>query len=111
MRTYCIEDLNSEHIERLRSQLTSLGLTSGMDDLFWLDVPSNLYTAEQKDHAEKCGPYSLGLELQKDSIRLELLVRARSIMRCSCVAYATPEQRFYAIEWLDRLLKEHDIPA
>ena len=43
------------------------------------------------------------------SLKLELLVRARGKIRCSCVSYATPAQREYIVDYLDAFIKEHDI--
>lgn len=111
MRNYLIDDLTEENVKTIRKVLESKNMNGSMDDIYWLDLPESLYSSEQKDHAKECGPYSFGIEVLEDSLRMELLVRARSILRCSCVAYASPEQRSFAIDWVDTLLKEHDIPA
>jgi len=36
-------------------------------------------------------------------------VRAQGKLRCSCVAYATPEQRAHIMDYMDNLLRELDI--
>ena len=48
----------------------------------------------------------MGLEIEENFVRLELLVRARSRMRCECVHYASPELRDRMIVWLENLLAE-----
>ena len=53
----------------------------------------------------------MALETGRDWVRLEFLVRARQILRCSCVAYATKEQCDYMMDYLDTTLKEWDIPV
>ncbi|NJB66776.1 hypothetical protein GGQ74_000416 [Desulfobaculum xiamenense] len=111
MRLYCIDDLTEDNVKRLEATFDANGMKGSMDGMYWLDIPESLYTDEQTAHAAQCGPYSLGIETLENGVRMELLVRARNIIRCSCVAYATPEQRLYAIEWLDSALREQDIPA
>jgi hypothetical protein len=124
MRLYVINDLKENQMARVASALRDRGMASSMDGLFWVELPENMLTDEQKDHLQECGPYCMGLELLGETghenrlpgshgpmVALELLVRARSTLRCSCIAYATPEQRSYAIEFTDKLMRELDIQA
>lgn len=111
MRTYRIEDLQPEHVERLARALDARGLGSGMDGLYWLPLPPNLLSADQLEHAPECGPHVLSLELLDEGLSLELLVRARGRLRCSCVCYAAPAQRAWGMDTVDALLRELDIPS
>lgn len=124
MRLYVINDVQENEIARVRKALTERGMAASMEGLFWVEVPHDLLTAEQKEHLNECGPFCMGLEIidayAQDSrvpgshgpmLALELLVRARSTLRCSCIAYATSDQRIQAIEFLDSLLRELDIQA
>ena len=65
----------------------------------------------QKEHMQSCGPHVFGLEVEEDSLRMELLVRAKNRMRCDCVHYATPELRAHMITWLDQMLTDLGIVA
>lgn len=111
MRTYHIEDLRREDVERLRRALDARGLVSGMDGLYWFTLPPDLLTPEQREHAPRCGPHVLSLEVLDNALSLELLVRARGILRCSCIAYADQSQRAWGMDTLDTLLRELDIPV
>jgi len=111
VRTYRIEDLDPGHVERLARALDARGQNSGMDGLYWFTLPPDLLTAEQMEHAPECGPHILSLELLDEAVSLELLVRARGRLRCSCVAYANPAQRAWGMDTLDALLRELDIPT
>ncbi len=111
MRIYMVNDLTPEQMTRLRAHLDRKDMASSMNDLYWLDVPPELLTQEQRDHLPDCGPYSMGLELLDNAVQLELLVRARNKIRCSCVAYADADQRAYALDALDRLFHDLDIPV
>ncbi|MFW5735068.1 MAG: hypothetical protein ACOCWR_08420 [Oceanidesulfovibrio sp.] len=111
MRSYMIEDLAKESTERIAKRLNDMELNSSIDGVWWLNLPDDLLTPEQKDHAESCGPHAVALEMEDDRLKMELLVRCRQVMRCACIAYATPEQRCRLIDWLDDLLKSLDIPV
>ena len=111
MRSYRIDDLLPEQVERFADHMRNRNLAGSLDGLFWLEVPDDLLANEQKEHKDKCGPYSLSVETGEDWVQMELLVRARSILRCSCVAYATPAQREPLIDMLDTIFKELDIPV
>ena len=109
MRWYGIDDITEEDTAKLAATLTEMELTSGMDGLFWLPVPAEMLSPVQQEHVESCGPHVMGLEIEENFVRLELLVRARGRMRCECVHYASPELRDRMIVWLENLLAELDI--
>jgi len=111
MRIYMVNDLTPDQMTKLRAHLDRKDMASAMDGLYWLDMPENLLSDEQREHLQGCGPYSMGLELLDDCVQLELLVRARNKIRCSCVAYADAEQRTFAIDAVDTLFHDLDIPV
>jgi hypothetical protein len=111
MRTYNIEELDPEQISKVKRYLDREGYQSPLDDIYWFELPNRLLTQEQDNHSEYCGPYFLSVETGQTWLKLELLVRARKKFRCSCIAYATPEQRHFGIELLDQTLKNLDIPV
>ena len=109
MRMYVIDELRPKDVERVEKSLTRKKMGGTLDRFYWLPVPDELLGEEQKKHLQECGPYGFGLECENCKLTLELLVRARGKLRCSCIAYATPAQRKYVIEFLDKLLRELDI--
>jgi hypothetical protein len=111
MRSYCIDEFVPGELERLAERLDSMGLSSGMDDLYWLPVPTNLLTPLQKKHEGECGPYVLALEILDEALRLELLVRARNRLRCDCVAYAEQRLVNHMIIYVHALLDEFKITS
>lgn len=110
MRLYVVEDLQPDYLKRLQTALEERKLSGSVEGIFWLPVPEQMLSDIQREHAS-CGPHAMALELGPSWLRLELLVRARSIIRCSCIHYASPELRAQMIDWLDTLLKELDIPV
>lgn len=124
MRLYVINDLREKEAARIETALKDRGMAASMEHLYWVEVPEDLLSELQKAHLADCGPYSMGLEMIEEFMQggrapssegpllaLELLVRARSNLRCACIAYATPEQRRFGIEFVDNLLRELDIPV
>jgi len=106
MRSYRIDDLTTEDIAAVRARLNEMDLAAGMDGLYWLPVPQHMLTPVQQAHAESCGPFCLALEVDEDALRMELLVRARGMLRCECIVYAAPGLRAHMIDYLDGLLAD-----
>ncbi len=116
MRSYLIEDIYPDQLERISSALADNGYTGGLDGLFYLPVPQELLTPVQQAHAAECGPHIMALEVGlgeggEGVLKLELLVRAQNRLRCECVCYATPAQRTHAIDFLDAFIRRLDIPV
>ncbi|WP_027186713.1 hypothetical protein [Desulfovibrio cuneatus] len=111
MRTYTIDQLNAQDITAITKHLQGLGLGAGLEGLFWLPVALEHLSPTQQEHAAKCGPYALGLEVTEDALHLELLVRARNAMRCECIATAPPALRQHIMDYLDAMLVELGIHA
>lgn len=111
MRCYLIEDLTGENLKRIESRLTELGLRGPLDGIYFLPVPEDLLSPEQAEHAGECGPHIMALEVLPDfgALKLELLVRGRGRLRCSCVTYADAAQRTWAMDHLDTFIRELDI--
>ena len=108
MRSYMIEELSSDQIAEVQNTLVEKGWTSAIDGLYKIPVPVELLSPEQVEHTE-CGPFYMAVETGRNWVKMELLVRATQILRCSCIAYATPAQRAAAIDTLDELIKSDDI--
>jgi hypothetical protein len=111
MRYYLIDELFEEDVKRIESALREQGYAGGIEGIFYLPVPEDMLTDEQREHFDKCGPYILSLETGDTWLKMELLVRARNMLRCSCLAYAAPTLRAHMIDFLDRFIRELDIPV
>ena len=109
MRSYFIDELAPEDVKRIKANLAHKGLAGSLEGIYYLPVPEALLSPEQKEHLAACGPFIMPLETGDDWVRLEMLVRARAILRCSCVAYAHPALREHMIDSLDALIKDLDI--
>lgn len=106
MKLYVIEDLTREDIQAIAARLQELELGAGMEGLFWLPLPTDLLHDVQKEHAKECGPHCMALEILENSIKIELLVRARNKLRCDCVCYASTALKAHVIEYMDSMLSD-----
>ena len=109
MKYYVIEELTKAHTNAIAKRLEEMELGAGMEGLYWLPVPKAHLSNIQVEHTDECGPHAMGLELEGDSLKLELLVRARNRLRCDCVTYASPELKLHMISYLDAMLDELEI--
>lgn len=113
MRNYLIEDISDDDYEKIVQALNEIKVNGPLEGIYYLPLPDALLQQEQKDHMDECGPYFMALEAingpSDNQLKLELLVRARNKIRCSCVCYATSEQRKHMIEYLDQFIEELEI--
>ena len=111
-----MEDLVEDDLKKIAEALNEMGLLGPLEGIYYLPIPQELLQQEQKNHLDECGPYFMALELVEGvsemsecQVKLELLVRGRNKIRCSCVTYATTEQRKHMIEYLDQFIEELEI--
>ena len=81
-----------------------------MIGLYWIVLPADLYSEAQQGHEEH-GPFHMAVEVEHDQVRFELLVRSNTNLHCSCIAYATPVQRQFVLDLIDRIIEEEMIKA
>lgn len=109
MRAYTVDELSQEDVEKIEESLTRKGWTGSIKGMYYIPVPEDRLGPEQLEHLQSCGPFFLPLETGDGWVRLELLVRSRQILRCSCIAYAGTPLREHMINLLDGLIRELDI--
>ncbi|MBU1248649.1 MAG: hypothetical protein KKB70_08125 [Proteobacteria bacterium] len=116
MRAYLIEDIYDNQAEKILAALDEKGFKGPIEGIYYLPLLQDLLEGDQPEHMQECGPYMMALEAidrvgDTFDFKLELLVRGKGRMRCSCVTYATPSQREYMIDFLDSFIRELDIPV
>ncbi|RJR33781.1 MAG: hypothetical protein C4576_27775 [Desulfobacteraceae bacterium] len=104
MKSYLIDEIPSSDMESIREEMDRTAVRSGLEKLYWIEVPEEFLTEEQLLHKE-CGPHVFAVELGLNWVRCEFFVRALNNMKCSCNAYATARQTHFAVEKTDRLLE------
>ncbi len=110
MRQYVIDELSAQERDNLDTYLKKTLKQGGMVGMFWLELPEDLWSEAQQGHKE-CGPFYFGLDLSKDKLNIELLVRSESNLHCSCIAYATQAQRDFVLKFVDTMLVAEHISS
>jgi hypothetical protein len=108
MRSIVIDELRPPDMEKLISHLEATLGASSLPDVFWLQVPDELLTPTQREHAD-CGPHRVAVVLDLDGMKLEFLVRSAQSLRCSCTGYATSAQREWLIGFVDELIEQLEL--
>lgn len=106
MRTYTIDQLETTDIAAISSRLNSMELQAGLEGVYWLPVPQAMLTPLQTEHSERCGPYCLALEVEENSLHMELLVRGMGRISCQCLCFASETLRNHMIAYLEDMLRE-----
>lgn len=106
MRSYLIEEIEPGRLQALAGHLQQNGYQGPIEDIFWFELPWEVLNQVQQEHLQDCGPYIVSLELGKDWLKLELLIRARNTFRCSCISYADSRQRGFSISVLEDILSK-----
>jgi hypothetical protein len=110
MRQFLIDDLSAEESANLDTYMKKALKQGAMEGLFWLYLPEDLL-AEKQDGHEECGPFLFGIELTRNKLIAEFLVRNQSNLHCSCIGYATKAQRDFLLDFIDTMLEAECIYA
>lgn len=105
MRQFVIDELSPMEHDNIDSYLKRSIKQGPMIGLYWLELPDNLLSDEQKGH-ENHGPFHLAVDLSNTAVKFELLVRSPTNLHCSCIAHASPAQRQFVLDFADKMLKE-----
>lgn len=108
MRQFVIDDLSPLEQDNLDSYLKRNLKAGPMIGLYWIVLSPEILSDIQKEHHD-CAPFYLGVEVRKESICFELLVRSNTNIHCNCIAHTTPEQRQYVLDFIDTMLDEEQI--
>ncbi len=110
MRQLQIDELSREELDNIDNYLKRNAVTAPIGGMFWLNLPAELLAEAQQGH-DKCGPFYFGVELGRDNVNFELLLRSQSNLHCTCISYATKEQRQFVLDFVDKMLAEEKIQA
>ncbi len=110
MRQYFIDEISFLERDNIESYLKRSLKQGPLEGVFWLELPPDLLGPAQHGH-EKCAPFYFSIVLEENSLRCEFLVRSAANLHCSCIAWATPAQRKFVLDFTDRLLADEMIRA
>jgi hypothetical protein len=105
MKQYVVDQLREQDYEAILKYLKEHADGSVLEEIFWVELPAELHSEVQAEHRE-CHPFRFAVNLNRNQVSFEWLIRSRKRMRCNCIAYATPRQRDYIINFADRIIEE-----
>jgi hypothetical protein len=108
MKQYVVDQLRYPDYEKLKACLDQTCGPAELEGIYWVGLEEELLTPVQAAHQD-CRPFVAAIDLQETRLSLELLVRTRSRIRCSCIAYADDKQRSWLIGLVDRMLAQLEI--
>lgn len=103
MKQYVIDQLRYGDFEKIQEFLDTHTHRAAMEGIYWVNLPERLWSAVQREHGA-CRPHYFAINLGHDEVAFELLVRSSQVIRCNCIAYATPEQREFILDFADDML-------
>ena len=105
MRSYLLDELSSRDAGKIREYLERKAFPSGLENIFWIPLPDHLLTDLQRQH-EPCHPLSFAVEVGREWVRVECLVRSRKRLACECQDYADRAQMDFIVAFADRMIRE-----
>lgn len=108
MRQYLIDELSFLERDNLDSFLKRNLKPGPVEGTHWLELPPELLAPPQQEHPA-CGPFYFAVILERNELRAEFLVRSSHNLHCSCIAWASPAQRQFLLDFIDRMLQEEFI--
>lgn len=108
MKQYVIDELRHNDFEKIKNYFKINSEQSNLNVIYWIFLPDDILTKNQKKHVQ-CQPYYFAVNIEKDYLSCELLVRSEKVMRCSCIRYATKKQHDWIIEYIDLILLKLNI--
>ncbi len=105
MRQYLIDEIPRTQMGAVEAYLKERAVPSGLEKVYWLELPEELLSPRQKEH-RACGPHYLAVETGKEFVKFELLVRCRNRFRCECLAFATREQEAFLLDFVHTLIRD-----
>lgn len=105
MRQILIDELSRDHAAKLKNHLAGQGLSSPLDGLYWLDLPTDLLEADQlpatTDH-----PYCIAIEIGDTWAKFEFLVRSRTNLHSMLTRYASLRQQWFILDYASGLIED-----
>ena len=104
MRAYLIDEISSGDIKRIAAYLEENAVRSGLENLFWVEMPEGMLDDIQRRHPDRA-PFVFAVELGPTWVKLEFFLRNLQDIRCPSAGYCTAEQRGFIIDYADRIIE------
>lgn len=103
MRSYVVDEISPDDLDLIISCMNEKASLSGMKNLYWVDLPVNELTEEQRDHIDCC-PHRFAVEIGDNWIKAEFFIRSAIKIKCDCDGYCDDKQKKFIIRYIDSIL-------
>ena len=108
MKSYYVDEISTSDLDKIKGYLNENAKESGMEKLFWIEIPQDCLTESQSEHPE-CSPHRFAIETGDTWIRAEFFVRTSVKFRCDCNGYCDDSQKKFIMSYIDNMLEKLDI--
>lgn len=104
MKQVVYDQLRESDYFRIRDYLDENVEKGALEGIYQVDLPKELHSPTQAGHVQ-CQGYYFAVNLERNQVSFELLIRSRRVLRCGCIGYATREQREYIVRFADEMIE------
>ena len=108
MKQYVIDEIRPQEHHKIKQYLDATYGSVEVGGIYWVPLSEEVLTDIQREHTN-CQPFFFAIDLEEKRLSLELLVRTKNRIRCTCIAYASREQRIWIMEVVDAIFEKLDI--
>ena len=108
MKQFVIDELRPEDYTKLKKYLNDNYGADAIEGIYWLPIETQFLSGTQIEHKD-CLPFYFAIDLEPDRVIIELLVRTKNRVRCSCIAYADETQCIWLIRQIDEIFEQLEI--
>jgi hypothetical protein len=108
MKQYVIDEIRPQEHHKIKQYLDATYGSVEVGGIYWVPLSQEVLTDIQREHTN-CQPFFFAIDLEEKRLSLELLVRTKNRIRCTCIAYASREQRIWIMEVVDAIFEKLDI--
>lgn len=110
MRSFLFDELIETEIEAVKKYLDQTAVPSGLENLYWLPLPRELWNQNQLDGRKESGwmdgdEFRLAVEVGPDWVKFELLVRSEGLLNIGG-GQADEKQSMYVLFWADEMARK-----
>lgn len=103
MKSYYLDEIPASDLDKIIGYLNENANESGIDKLFWIEMPPEYLTNIQSEHSE-CKPHRFAIETGKTWIKAEFFIRTSVKFRCDCNGYCNYKQKEFIINFVDNMM-------
>ena len=105
MKYFFIDEISDSDLIKIEKFLKLNAASSGLEKIFWIELPVNYLRKEQADHDGQ-KPYVFAVECGKDWIKAEFFIRTLGDFKGIYQEYCTPLQREFIAEYIENIINE-----